>query len=247
MTEIKLRRERLTREIKEVAMESGASLVGIVSAEVYDSLPKIWVEWKIQDYSKKASEIMPYAKSVVAVGYHVWDDMLELAIRKGEEWVYPGYFPLEAITQAVKNHLEKEGCKTVSAHGLSYKRLAQLAGFGCIGKNTLIINPIFGPWIRLAAVLTDAELVADVPFSQDLCLGCDECVRACPVKALTPYKVDSSKCLIGVRLLQKEKSGYNERLRRYEPSFTENAHLMCMECQKACKYGKNLHSSLVLV
>lgn len=247
MTEIKLRRERITREIKEVAMKSGASLVGIVSAEVYDSLPKILVEWKIQDYSKKAVEIMPYAKSVVVVGYHVWDDMLELAIRKGEEWFYPGYFALEAITQTVKNYLEKKGFKTVSANGLSYKRLAQLAGFGCYGKNTLIINPVFGPWIRLAAVLTDAELVADEPFSHDLCVGCDECVKACPVKALAPYKVDSSKCLIGVRLLQKEKSGYNESLRRYEPSFTENAHLMCMECQKACKYGKNLHSSLVLV
>jgi epoxyqueuosine reductase QueG len=247
MVEEKPEWTKLTKEIKEVATESGASLVGIVSAEVYDSLPKIWVEWKIQDYSKKAAEIMPKAKSIVVVGYHVWDDMLELAIRKGEEWVYPGYFALEAITQTVKSYLEKKGYEAASAHELSYKRLAQLAGFGCIGKNTLIINPIFGPWIRLAAVLTDAQLVADKPFTQDLCVDCDECVKACPVKALTTYKIDSNKCLIGLRLLHKSMSGQNEKMRKYEPTFTENAHLMCMECQKACKYGKSLHSSLLFI
>ncbi|MGQ9539376.1 MAG: 4Fe-4S double cluster binding domain-containing protein [Candidatus Bathycorpusculaceae bacterium] len=247
MVKRKPEQETLTKEVKEVATESGANLVGTVSAEVYDSLPKVWVEWKIQDYSKKAAEIMPEAKSVIVVGYHVWDDMLEMAIKKGEEWFYPGYFPLEAITQKVKGYLEKKGYEAVSANGLSYKRLAQLAGFGCIGKNALIINPVFGPWIRFAAVLTDAELVADKPFNQDLCVGCDECVKACPVKALTPYKIDGNKCLIGIRLLHKNMNEQNEKMRKYEPSFTENAHLMCMECQKACKYGRNAHSSLLLI
>lgn len=236
--------ERLTQEVKEFALKSGASLVGVVSAEIYDSLPRVWTAWEIQDYSKRAVEVMPEAKFIVVLGYHIWDDMLELAIRKGEEWVYPGYFPLEAITQGVKGCLEKRGFKVASAQGLSYKRLAQLAGFGCYGKNTLIINPVFGPWIRLAAVLTDAELLADEPFNQDLCVGCEECVKACPVKALTPYNVDSSKCLVGVRLKKGEAEDY-ERFRLYEPTFTENAHLMCMECQKACRYGRHAHSSLI--
>lgn len=236
--------EKLTREVKQLALQSGASLVGVVSAEVYDSLPKVWVTWKIQDYSKKTGEVMPEAKSIIVFGYHVWDDMLELAIRKGEEWVYPGYFPLEAVTQKVKSFLEKRSFKVASAQGLSYKRLAQLAGFGCYGKNTLIINPVYGPWIRLAAVLTDTELVADEPFKRNLCEDCEECIKACPVKALTPYNIDVGKCLVGVRLLNKEKAEVDEMFRLYEPAFTENAHLMCMECQKACRYGKTTHSSL---
>lgn len=237
-------REKLTREVKQLALQSGASLVGVASAQVYDSMPRVWVAWKIQDYSKKAVEVLPEAKSIVVLGYHVWDDMLELAIKKGDEWVYPGYFPLEAAAQAVRNFLEKGGFKASSAQGLSYKRLALLAGFGCYGKNTLIINPVYGPWIRLAAVLTDAELEADEPFKGDLCKDCEDCVKACPVGALTPYKIDVGKCLVSLRLLNKIGADSGGRFNVYEPAFTENAHLMCMECQKACRYGRKKHSSL---
>ncbi|MEM2281621.1 MAG: 4Fe-4S double cluster binding domain-containing protein [Candidatus Bathyarchaeia archaeon] len=108
-------------------------------------------------------------------------------------------------------------------------------------QNTLIINPVYGPWIRLAAVLTDAGLVADEPFNIDLCGDCMECVKACPVGALTPYKIDGGKCLVGLRIT---KGDINERFRFYTPSFTENAHLMCLECQKACRYGRENHTSL---
>ncbi|MEM2281622.1 MAG: hypothetical protein QXZ68_06515 [Candidatus Bathyarchaeia archaeon] len=85
--------EKLTGEVKQLAFQSGASLVGVVSAEVYDSMPRVWVAWKIQDFSKKAVEVLPEAKSVVVLGYHVWDDMLELAVKKGGGWVYPDTYP----------------------------------------------------------------------------------------------------------------------------------------------------------
>jgi hypothetical protein len=52
---------------------------------------------------------MPDAKSVVVLGYHVWDDMLEMAIKKGENWVYPGYFPLDYLMQKMINRLERKG------------------------------------------------------------------------------------------------------------------------------------------
>jgi epoxyqueuosine reductase len=116
-----------------------------------------------------------------------------------------------------------------------------LAGFGNFGKNALIINPTFGPWIRLTPVLTNAEMTPDKPFDQDLCGDCDNCIKACPVGALTPYKVDDTKCLVGVHLIGNEIYKYAEELERYEPSLTKNSHLMCTECQKACKYGKEKH------
>jgi len=236
-----LEAKQLAEEIKEVALKAGADLVGIVSASAIDVLPSIWVGWTIQERTKKTTDIMPDAKSVVAIGYHVWDDMLEIAIRKGEKWVYPGYFPLRTSRLKVINHLEKKGCKAVPCRPVSYKRLAQLAGFGNFGKNALIINPTFGPWIRLAPVLTNAEMTPDEPFDQNLCGDCENCVKACPVGALTPYKVDDTKCLVGVHLIEKEISKYAEELKLYEPSLTKNSHLMCTECQKACKYGKEKH------
>lgn len=135
--------------------------------------------------------------------------------------------------------MEKRGYEAVPCYSVSVKRLAQLAGFGNFGKNALIVNPTFGPWIRFAVVLTNAEMTADKPFEEDLCSDCEECIRACPVGALTPYRVDDTRCLVGVHIAGREISKYSEELKRYEPSFTENSHLMCVECQKVCKYGKD--------
>jgi epoxyqueuosine reductase QueG len=84
-------------------------------------------------------------------------------------------------------------------------------------------------------------MTPDKPFDKDLCGDCENCIKACPVGALTPYRVDDTKCLIGVHLVGKEISKYAEELERYEPSLTKNSHLMCTECQKACKYGKEKH------
>ncbi|MFX0069138.1 MAG: 4Fe-4S double cluster binding domain-containing protein [Candidatus Hodarchaeota archaeon] len=247
--------KRLANETKEVALKAGADLVGIVSAEIYDEFPRIWVGWTIQKYTIKASEIMSDAKSIVVMGFHVWDDMLELAVRKEEKqiiqrqltqswkWIYPGYFPLKVLSLEIKNHIEKIGFKAVHFNDASGKRLAQLAGLGSFGKNTLIINPIYGPWIRFATILTNAEMAEDNPFDRDLCGDCKACIEECPVGALTPYKLDDAKCLVGIHITgrNEEISKYGEKLKVHEPNITKNAHLMCMKCQKACKYGRKRH------
>jgi len=233
--------DTLTVELKKTALNFGADLVGIVAASAIDSFPKIWVGWKIQGYTKKTTGAMPDSKSIVVMGYHVWDDMLELAIKKGEEWVYPGYFPLDILIVAITSFLEKKGYKTTYASSISHKRLAQLAGFGNYGKNTLIINSVYGPWLRFAAVVTNAELIADRPFTQDLCGDCEECVKACPANALTSYEVDDKKCLLGIHLLDKTLFEQKPEWKKIEPSFTKNSHLMCTACQRVCKYGREKH------
>jgi len=232
---------KLATNVKKTAFDYGATLAGIVSAEAADSFPTIWVGWEKQHYTKKTNEIMPDAKSVVVVAYHVWDDMLELAVKKRQKWVYPGYLRLDTMTIAVEKLLEERGYNTAYASSISHKRLAQLAGFGNYGKNSLIINPTFGPWLRFAAVLTNAEILTDNPFEQDLCGDCEVCIRACPAGALTPYKVDDGKCLLGIHISNKKSFERNREWMKIEPSFTKNSHLMCMECQKSCRYGRDKH------
>jgi epoxyqueuosine reductase QueG len=235
--------QSLTAEVKEIASKSGASLVGIVSSHDIDSFANIWVGWEIREYTKKTVNVMPDARSVVVMAYHVWDDMLELAIQKGEEWVYPGYTPLDVLIVAVKNFLEQKGYRAAYAKSISHKRLAQLAGFGNYGKNSLIINPEFGPWLRFAAVVTNAELIASTPFSQNLCGDCKECLKACPSGALTPYKVDDRKCLLGAHLSNKTSFERNPKWRSIELPLTKNSHIMCMKCQKACRFGRERHQA----
>jgi len=231
--------ETLTTEVKKVVLDSGADLVGIVKPCVIDALPKIWVGWTIQEYTKKAMDVMPDSQSLIVIGQYLWDEMLELAIRKDDSWIYPGYLPLRNIRRAAIQHLERKGFKATAFSSVSHKSLAQLAGFGNFGKNALIINPIYGPWIRLGIVLTNAVLKPDEPFEQDLCGDCEECVKACPVNALTPYKVDDTRCLVGVHIAGNNLERYREEIDKYEPTYTKNSHLMCMECQKACRYGRD--------
>jgi epoxyqueuosine reductase len=116
--------------------------------------------------------------------------------------------------------------------------MAQLAGLGCIGKNSLIINPVYGPWVRLRSIVTDAPLVPDEPYTEDLCRDCDLCVKACPVDALTPHAVDSDKCLLGMPMEQRLSDEYHETYEKHSPMVTENTWIMCQACQRACPVGR---------
>jgi epoxyqueuosine reductase len=84
------------------------------------------------------------------------------------------------------------------------KHLAVAAGVGKQGKNTLIIHPRFGPWLRFMAIRTDAPLAPTGPgiYSKEenpYCENCQKCVQACPAGVLLPYRlVDASSCLAAV-------------------------------------------------
>jgi len=232
--------EAFTQVLKDYVKEAGVNYVGVVAAESVDAFPSHWIGWEIQKYTQKTTDVMEDAKAVVVIGDYLWDDVFEVAVRKDDgSWMYPGYFPVMWQTWRVAAFLEKNEYKAVAFPPLiSLKRLAQLAGFGNFGKNALIINPDVGPWLRFGAVLTNASLVADKPFEEDLCGDCNACVDVCPVGALSPYKVDDSKCLVGIHLRKEQPSKLQSVVfERFEPRLTLRAHLMCMECQKVCKYS----------
>ena len=236
----------LTDAVKTKASKYGFDLIGIASAETLDSIPSHYIahrDYKL--WTKKTKDYMVDARSLIILGLKVWDNIFDVVIKVGDQNEYPDEWRGRLYSRRIMRFLNGEGYKTIlEPDHLSKKRMAQLAGLGNFGKNSLIINPVYGPWIRLRSILTDAELIPDAPFEKDLCGQCEECIKSCPVAALAPYKVDPDKCLLGITWEERLSNRLRDTYFKHNPSLTENTWLMCSTCQKACPIGRDKRFNL---
>ena len=72
---------------------------------------------------------------------------------------------------------------------------AEEAGNGWIGKHSNLINHKSGSWMVLGHLLCTEALTPDKP-AQSICGQCQDCIKACPTKAISePFVIDSRLCL----------------------------------------------------
>ncbi len=84
--------------------------------------------------------------------------------------------------------------KNQKAH-ISHKKIGVISGIGWIGRNNLLIHPIFGAQVRYNTVLTDMSLQVNETKAFS-CGACNACVNVCPAGSIKedPSSFDHIGC-----------------------------------------------------
>lgn len=115
---------------------------------------------------------------------------------------------------------------------LMEKPLAEAAGIGWQGKQTMLVSREGGTWLFLGAVLSAADLAPDAP-ERDHCGSCTRCLDVCPTAAFpAPYQLDARRCIAYLTI---EHKGH------IAPEFREaigNRIFGCDDCLAVCPWNK---------
>ena len=98
---------------------------------------------------------------------------------------------LERLLRDLDDEARRTGAATsvrgsvyVDAGPVLERELAQRAGLGWFGRNTMLIDPARGSYFLLGVVAVDLALPRSEPFEADRCGSCSACLPACPTGAL---------------------------------------------------------------
>lgn len=139
----------------------------------------------------------------------------------------------------LKTELSKNFCFNsylqVDSGDLYEKELGRLAGFGYIGKNSLLINEEFGSYIFLGILITDIELEEYSKEFVGSCEDCNLCKIACPSGSIKgDYTVDSRVC--------------HSYLTQWKKEIPETKNIKyaygCDICQRICPKNKGVKKNL---
>ncbi len=213
----------LTQDVKAAAFEAGFDRVGISSAEPLREAEAVILEriaagymdglrWFTPDRARLATrpqELLPGARSIVALAAsylgHRPPPPPEPGRPRGRiaryAWGRDYHDVLRELARNLVERIERLAGRRVAARifvdssPLAERAVAQQAGLGWFGKNTMLLLPGAGSWAFLCEVILDLELEPDLPVRKS-CGACTRCLDRCPTGALVaPGVLDNRRCI----------------------------------------------------
>ena len=250
----------LAEQIKLWSSELGFSSIGITDIDLSQD-QRYLEKWLEKDYhgemkymekhGKKRSqpaELVEGTKRIISLSMNYLPENyngLEL-LKKDKKAFVSGYARgrdyhkimrsrLKKLVSKIKVHSSHENRVFVDSAPVLEKALAQKAGLGWIGKNTLLLNKNAGSYFFLGEIYTDLELPIDEPEIVSHCGSCTSCMDVCPTKAFEgPNQLDARKCISYLTI--EYKGSIKEELR----PMMGNRIFGCDDCQIFCPWNKFL-------
>ena len=184
-------------QIKAIARENGAALVGIASRErLNDAPPSGDPDYLLPATRSVISFVIPHDRKIVRDFLGKKDWLSKCADRKLQ------YQKVYAIADRLADFLSEKGfeARGVYANGtyrpepdtiynrpipdFSHRYAAVAAGLGQLGWSGSLMTPQFGSAVVLGSVLTSAEVEADPLLEENPCDQCKLCTTVCPVEMI---------------------------------------------------------------
>lgn len=241
--------------------ELGFALVGIVPAEPSQTFGQ-YVDWLNHGYAgemdwihtegrkeKRANvrNIMPEAKTVISLAYSYYtQDLPPDILNDPSRGIFARYTWGRDYHKVLKKKLETlitlieqtlghavKAKAYVDTGPILERELAQRAGLGFIGNNSLMINSSLGSYLFLCEILLDEECEPLLERgNRGGCRRCTKCVDICPTKAIVkPYVIDATKCLSYLTI--ENRGAIPEPIR----PLMKNRIYGCDICQEVCPWN----------
>ncbi len=214
--------------LKRLAREEGFELAGICRPDLSEHMDFLesWLEAErhgSMTYLERPSAlarradltgVMPEVRSVLVVGHNYHQQDPEGVPEEPSRGVVARYARGRDYHRVVKRGLERihrrfEDSEGKTVPGRAYvdtgpileRELAERAGLGWFGRNTMLIHPQRGSYFFLGVLLLGAEVEPDAPIERDHCGSCRECLSVCPTSALLGRDpagapvMDASRCI----------------------------------------------------
>lgn len=249
--------------LKQKALELGFNLVGITPAVPSPTLSAYfrWIESEMhgsmgymarpdrQERRRDLNVILPGVRSLVMVGLDygaasaVPDALLNDPSRgriAAYAWGQDYHDIMTPRLEALAEWMRVECGQTISHRvyvdtGAVLERShAQQAGFGFIGKNTMLIHPRRGSNFFIGEILTDLDFDQyDRAGRATLCGSCTRCLNACPTNAFPqPHVLDARRCISYLTI--EHKGWIDRRLRPLMGNWVYG----CDVCQNVCPFQR---------